>query len=97
MHGQDKAKCVTVQPDAGTPVNRLRIWLPIAKAVKMAPNIRDLHLNILIMDSFREGAMVEVPQGTKVHPVPMDRYTKHRDILEDSGLDDRARVSATKQ
>ena len=101
MHGAgvvqgDKVKRAPLQPDAGTAVNHLRIWLPMAKAAKMAPNIWDLLLNILIADSFREGDVVKVPCGTKVHPVPVDRYTRHREILEDSGLDGRARVQAAK-
>ena len=69
----------------------------MAKAARMAPNIYDRLLNILIADSFCEGDVVEVPCGTKVHPIPMDRYTNHRDILEDSGLDDHDRVSAMKR
>ena len=39
---------------------------------------------------------MEVPRGTKVHPVPMDRFRKHREILEDSGLDDTQRVQVAK-
>lgn len=60
----DPVKNVTTQPNVGTAVIKLKIWIHIAKAGKMVPNIMDLLLNILIVDKFKQGIPIKIPKGT---------------------------------
>ncbi len=69
----------------------------MAKAARIAPNIRELLLNILITDCFRTGEPVEVPRGVQIRAVPVSRFQAHRELLEESALDDRQRVEAGKK
>lgn len=92
-----KRQKVTSQPNTETTVGCQRIWLPMAKTVKMAPKIRVLLQNILISDSFKQGVPIKVPKEAKVHLISSKHYNYHRKILEDTGLDDVVRVSMAKQ
>ena len=71
-------------PDAGTIVKRVRVSMPLLKAVKADNALLDLLLNHLISAKFKRGQTISVPVGAQVLELPQAHLRAERTALAET-------------
>ena len=72
------------QPDVGTVVRRLRVSMPLLKAVRADQGLLDLLLNHLVQAKVRRGQVIPVPVGAQVQEVSASLFREEQTLLAES-------------
>ena len=78
--------------DAGTLVKRMKVTLPLIKALSVDQGLTNLLLNHLIASATKAGATITLPEGAKHEVIPADLFESERRLHAQSSLDNAAAV-----
>ncbi len=85
-------KPITV--DAGTLVRRMKVTLPLVKALNVDPGLTNLLLNHLIATAAKQGRVITLPKHVQTEVVPEELFQQERRLHAQTTLDNAALVQA---